>query len=141
MHIDGIPAVPFRPTRDRARMNHIKDNHVRKHEQGIEYVDIGFVVEQSTVIPLKVLDHSEHRPHHDEETGSVQSPHVLFPGVRAPRLDRGHEDQSAVEANRNHHEEAEEGELHEEADDDDVGAQLEGCLGSTGLVAPACDAC
>jgi hypothetical protein len=93
MHIDRIPAVvPFRPTRNPARMDHIEDNHNRKHEQRIQHIEISFMMQQSPVTPLKILHHPEHRPHHDEETGAVQSPHVLFPGVRAARLDRGDED-------------------------------------------------
>ena len=40
------------------------------------------------------------------------------------RLDRRDEDQSAVEADGDDHEESEEGELHEEADYDDVGAHF-----------------
>lgn len=120
MHIDGIPSIPFYPTYDSARVDHIEKNHHRKHEQGIECVEVSFVVEQGTVTPLKILHHPEDRPHHDESAGSVQRPHVLFPGERAVRLDRRDEDQSPVEAEGDHHEEAEECELHEEADHDDV---------------------
>lgn len=43
-----------------------------------------------------------------------------------------------MEADGDDHEEAEKDELYEKADDDDVRAQVEGCLGSGGLVASAC---
>jgi hypothetical protein len=124
MHINSIPAIPFRPTHDSTGMNHIEDHHNRKHEQSVKHVKVSFVVEQHAVTPLQILHHPENRPHHDEGTGSIQSPHVLFPGVRAARLDRWDEDQFAVEADGEHHEEAEEGELDEEADYDDVGSHF-----------------
>ena len=124
MHVNSIPSISLDPTHDSARVNHIEDDHHRKHEQGIEDVEISLVVKQGAVAPLKVLHHPEDRPHHDQSTGPVQRPHVLFPGIGAARLDRRNEDQSAVEADGDDHEEAEEGELHEEADYDDVGAQF-----------------
>lgn len=105
-------------------MIHVEDDHDRKHEQGVEDVEVGFVVEQGAVAPLEILHHSEDRPDHDERAGAVQSPHVLLPGKRAARLDCWHEGQASVKADGDDHEEAEERELHEEADYDDVGARF-----------------
>jgi len=124
MHIDRIPGIRLCPARNSTRMHHIEDDHYREHEQGVEYVEVSFVVEQGAVTPLEILHHPEDRSNHDEGTGSVQSPHVLFPGIRAVRLDRRDEYQPSVEADGDDHEEPEECELHEESDHDGVGTRF-----------------
>jgi hypothetical protein len=125
MHIYGIPAISFGPTRDFTWVNYIEDDHDREHEQGVKCVNVILVLKQRAVTSLEVLHHPEDRPHHDEGTDSVEGPDVLLPGERAARLDRGDEEQSAVEADGDHHEEAEERELHEESDHDDVGPHFQ----------------
>jgi hypothetical protein len=139
MHINRIPPTPLNPTRNPTRVHHIEDDHHNQHEQRIKRIDIVLMLQQRAIIALQVLHHPEHRAHHDQEARGVHGPDVLLPREGAARLDRWDEDEAPVEADGDDHEEGEEGELHEQPDDDDVAAEIEGCLRSGGLVASAWD--
>lgn len=107
-------------------MYEVEQNHNREHKQSIKNEQVSFIGEQRSAVPLKILDHSENRPHHDEQAGSVHGIEMLPPGKRAAvGLGCRDEDKSSVKADGDDHEETEEGELHEESDYDDVGSHLE----------------
>lgn len=100
-----------------------KDDHNRHHESHVEYVQEGLMGDQVPAIPLQVFHHAEDAPDQNQDTGSEQGIEVPFPGD--PVLD--HSGQRGVggaepdiAGHADGHEHAEERDLHEEADDDDL---------------------
>ncbi|VTO91764.1 unnamed protein product [Fusarium graminearum] len=67
------------------RVEPVEQYHNKEHQEGIENVEIDFMLEQETAVTLNVLNRSEKRSHHDEQATDVKNHHVLLPWKSASR--------------------------------------------------------
>lgn len=116
-------------------MNPVEQDHDKKHEDGIEEVEVCLMSQKISVKPLEVLDGTEHRADHDQETSKVQRPHMFPPGDTAVGTAGGCCIDGPMKSNSKNDKEPEADKLDEETNDDDLGAIFKGFQASRGLIA------
>lgn len=108
---------------DLARVNPVHHHHRNPHHQRVEDIEEDLVDHDESIVALGVFDHSDDRPHEDQDADEVKREHVLPPGcgvALAGRLLM----EARVEDCGCDDEEAEDDDLHDETADDDVGSHV-----------------
>lgn len=103
-------------------MNPVGNDYGKKHKRGVEHVDVRFMLQQVTIIPLRVFHPTEGRSNEGQNTEDIQRSQMLL-RQRGGRERRGPGGQAAVEEDRGEEEEGEEDDLDAQAGEDDVLAQ------------------
>ncbi len=125
LHVPGC-ALGRRAADDPAGVHDVENGHDEEHESGVEDVEENLGGLQVAVEALDVLDDAEDVSDQDDQRHSVQHQEVVDPGY-GDGLGRGRRavHDAIVEDARHDDEEAEEEQLHEEAAQDHVLAELE----------------
>lgn len=105
-------------------MHPVHHRHRDTHQHRIEEVQEHFVTDNVPIEPLRILGEAHDRAHEDAQRHQVQRPHVLAPR-RAAGLFGRPAVEARVEAYADDHEQAEEGQLQEEAGEDGFVARVQ----------------
>ena len=124
---------------DVARIHNQEHHHDRQHQNRIEHVDEPLILHDIAVAYLEKLQHPDDRTHHDKDTRDVQSIQVLLTHIFDVHGNQfGGSPETVVEEGSHDGEEAEEDDLHDEADHDNFLSIIDPVDGLARYQASAC---